>query len=669
MNHILPIKFKFKGQTFIELILAMGIAALILPALLTAFMSTREGRPQQEQRLQAIALLKETQQAIKSVRDNNWTSFAVNGTFHPVLSGSLWTLASGSTQINGLTQAIVINDVNRNTNGDIVLSGGTLDPSTKRVAITISWTQPSISSITSTMYLTRSTNVTYTDSSFNQLHAGITNGVIVATSSGSETDGQVQLEVGGGGGDWCQPSFLINTVDLPKSGVANAISAIAGPDEDESIVFAGTGENASGVSFAKVDLPGNPPVASIPATFDGYKTNSVFGEAGYAYLGTDNNSKEVVIMSLTQYSNPPTNTKYNEVGSINLSGSVNGVSIFVANNKAYVTSSDNKFYIYNLSTDRTSATLQNSGGLTLDGQGRKVLVAGDYAYIATSSTTYPFEIVNVSNSVSPSIVGRLALGTGQSGIDVSINTENETITRAYLATSLSATQSEFYIINVSTPSSPNRTGLSSYDTSGMTPTGVSVVTGNRAIIVGTGGTHQYQVVNIANEGGTLTTCGTLAYATGIRGIASVLQDNGYAYSYVLTGDAGSELKIILGGGGSYVSTGTFESSIYDPGLQVAYNRFIGLISQPAQTTLQMQVAVAAPVSGSCSGATYSYVGPGGDPAQYFTPVGASLSATIPFGTYGSYQNPQRCLRYKLLFSTTDYTQSPIFYDATLNYSP
>lgn len=659
-----------RGQTLIELILAMGLAALIFPALFTGFITSREGRAQQEQRLQAIALLKETEQAVKSIRNTSWNAFATNGTYHPVLGVSTWTLVAGTATVNGLTQQIVISDVNRNSTGDIVLSGGTTDPSTKKAEITVSWSKPFTSSITSTMYFTRATNITYTDSSFNQLNSGITNGVIIATSSGSPTDGQVQLGAGGGGGDWCQPSFLIDTVDLPKSGVANAIAAIAGPGTDGSTIFAGTGDNASGVSFAKVDLPGNPPVASIPATFDGYKTNAVFGESNYGYLTTDNNSKEVVIMDLTQYSNPPTNSKYLEVGSINLPGSVNGVGIFVTNNRAYVTSSDNKFYIYNVS-NKASPTLINedSGILTLGGQGKKVLVVGDYAYIATGSTTYQMEIVDIDDAESPSIVGRLNLGTGQSGIDLYVNTSNTSVTRAYLVTSSSVSHNEFYIVNVSNKASPNITGLSSYDTGGMTPTGVTVVTGNRAIIVGTGGSSQYQVLNIASETNPLTACGTLTYATGIRGVASVLQEDGYAYSYVITGDASSELKVILGGGGSYSSTGIFESAIYDPGFSVAYNRFVGLISQPSQTTLQMQIAVAPPVSGSCTNATFNYVGPGGDPLQFYTPVAASLSATIPFGTYGSYQNPERCLRYKLWFSTTDSTQTPIFYDATLNYSP
>ena len=59
-------------------------------------------------------------------------------------------------------------------------------------------------------------------------------------------DGEVVLGATGGVGDWCQPTLAITALDLPKSGVANAISAIQGT------LAAGTGENASGVSYANV---------------------------------------------------------------------------------------------------------------------------------------------------------------------------------------------------------------------------------------------------------------------------------------------------------------------------------------------------------------------------------------------------------------------------------
>ncbi len=656
-----------RGQSLVEIILAMGLAAIILPALLTGLVSSRQGKAQQAQRTQAVYLLNETVDAVRSVREKGWTGFAVNGTYHPIISGSSWTLGAGSAVVNNFTQQVVIGDVNRNSSGAIVTSGGSMDPSSKKVVVTISWGLPYISSISDTLYMTR-----YLDNNahIDTTTQDFTDGAIhtsTATQTPPVADGEVVLGAGGGGGNWCTPSASIVEQDLPKSGIANVITAIEGSDGNV-IAFAGTGDNSSGVSFAKVNILGDTPSisTSIPATFDGYKTNAVFGENGYAYLATDNNSKEIVIMSLTKYSNPPTNSKYLEVGAINLPGNGNGDSIYVANNKAYVLGG-NKLYIYSLSSDRTSATLQNVGGLTLSGSGKKVLVVGIYAYVATGATSSQFQIIDISNSSNPTVVGQKTLGSSQAGVDVYVNTTSGNPDRAYFVTSSSSSSPEFFIINILSKSNPTLVN-STYDTNGMSPKGVTVVTGNRAIVVGTGGTYQYQVIILDENQVNLSSCAGLPYSTGINGVASVLKSSGYVYSYIITGDANAELKIILGGAGSgsFASAGNFVSDIVNAFAPTAFNRFDVVFSQPSDTTIGFQVAVANAVGGSCLGPTYTFIGPGltSDLSDVFT-----SGSPVPMLSSGSYQNPGQCFRYKAYLTSNDSNKTPVLYNFTLNYSP
>ncbi len=53
MNHFLL----QKGQSLVELLITMGLAAVFLPALLTGLATTRAGRAQQDQRMQATLLV------------------------------------------------------------------------------------------------------------------------------------------------------------------------------------------------------------------------------------------------------------------------------------------------------------------------------------------------------------------------------------------------------------------------------------------------------------------------------------------------------------------------------------------------------------------------------------------------------------------------------------
>lgn len=651
-----------KGQTLIELLITIGLSAILIPALLVGFSATRNGRAQQEQRLQATNYFKEAQEAIRIVVANNWDNL-INGTFHPVTSGSTWSLVAGAETIPefGFIRKIVINDVFRDSNGNIVTNGGSLDPSTKKITISVSWSSPIPSSVTTDSYLTRHKNFSHIETTVADFTAGISNQSTTGVTITNTNGGEIILGAGGGNGDWCQPNLTLAQLDLPKNGVANAVSAIEGR------IFAGTGENASGVSFANVTVTTNyPPTPTLQQTFDGYKTNGVFGQANYAYLATDNNAKEIVIINLTEYSDSPTNSKYKEEGFFNAPGNGNGNSIYVSGNYGYMTSAD-KFYIFDLSSKSGSRTQVNSSAVTLSGTGVKTYIVGDYAYIATNSTTNQLQIINISNPTNPSIAASITV-SGQGGRDIFVNSSG---TRAYLVTASSSTQNEFFIINTQNKNAPTQISGGVYDTNNMDPKGVRVVTGNRAIVVGTGGVYQYQVININNENTPLN-CGNLSIPTGINGVDSVLQADGYAYSYIITGDASSELKIILGGAGAgnnYVSAGVFESATFDGGKEVAWNALSATVSAFLNTTIRFKVALKDAVNNSCNGVNFidsDFVGSDGQSSSFFLSTGGVL----PFDNNNSgYENPAQCARYRAYLTTTETTVTPVIYDVVLNYSP
>ena len=603
------------GQSLVELLVALGLAAILIPAFMAGIMASREGRGQQEQRLAATASLRESVEAVRAVRNKGWTSFAVNGTYHPAVEAGGWKLEAGSETAGDLTRSVVISDYLRN---------GQVDPSTKNVVVTVSWSIPLANSVSSTLLLTRYLdNLVYTETTETQLNLGVKSGTNVTNTVG----GEVVLGAGGYG-DWCNPNLSIAALDLPKSGVANALSAIEGR------AFAGTGNNASGVSFANVTISNaNPPVAAIAGTFDGFKTNGVFGETNYAYLATDNNSKEIEIVNLT--TNP-----YSEAGYFNAPGNDEGDSVFVAGNVGYMTD-ENKLYTFELSS-KTGSRGQ-LGSVNLAGDGKKVIVSGTYAYVATSSTSTQLQIVDVSNPRSMTVVGQAGLAGGTGATDVFVNS---TATRAYV------TAGKLYIVDISAKTGVRPT-LGSYSTNGMSPKGVMGVSGNKIIVVGTGG-EEYQVVNVAVESSP-SRCGGLNIDTGINGVAAVMEQDGDAYSYIITGDAGAEFRMIAGGpGGRYASSGTFESAALDPGYSTSYNRVSFTGTTPNLTTLTAQTAV----SGDCL--NYTFVGPDGTSSTFYSSAGGG----IPLG-----YNTGRCFKYKLYLSTVDANATPVFYDLTVNYSP
>lgn len=616
----------------IELLVAFGLAAVLLPAFMTGIMTTREGRAQQPQRMIANNYLREAVEAVRSVREKGWSTFAVDGTYHPVVNNGKWTLvANNETTSDGFVRSIVISDAQRNSSGNIVTSGGTVDPSTKKVTSTVSWNTPRQSEVTSELYVTRYLdNLTFVQTLQSEFDLGTKSGTVSTNSSG----GEVTLGAGGYG-DWCNPNLNLSPLDLPKNGVANAVSAIVGQ------AFAGTGENASGVSFANVQIANtDPPTASVLGTYDGYKTNGIFGETNYAYLATDNNSKEVEIVNLT--TNP-----YSEAGWFNTPfSSANATSVYVSGNRGYVTAGY-LLYVFDLSSKSGSRPMVGLPHL-LVGTGTSIVVSGNYAFVSVSGSPIEMQIIDVSNPWSIFQIGYADVN-GQDGKHVFINS---TATRAYLATNASASLPEFFVIDISSKSG-SRPTLGSYDANGMNPKDLAVVTGNKALLVGTG-TEEYQVLDIANEANPVR-CGGLNLDTGVNGIASVLEPDGDAFSYIITGDSSSEFKIIEGGpGGRYATSGTFTSSSFSPGYTTAFNRIIFTSNIPVNTDFTAQIAV----SSDCQ--NYTFVGPDGTSGTFYTSSGGSIPVE---GNSGS------CFQYKLYFLTTDLSATPVVSDVTINYSP
>jgi len=600
------------GQSLVELLVAVGVATAILPAVITGFVSSREGKVNQDLRLRAVSYLKEADEATRVVREKGWSIFAVNGTYHPTISGSTWSLVAGPETISDFTRSIVISDLDP------------VDPSIKAVDVTVSWGDGGNQLVSSKLYLSRYLeNDIYTETTEAQFNAGTLINTVVTNDSG----GEVQLG-SGGRGDWCKPSLSFTQFDLPKSGVANSVSAIPGK------IFAGTGDNASGVSFANISVDdSDPPNISTLGTYDGYKTNDVFGEENYAYLATDTTAKEIEIINLT--TNP-----YSEAGWFNAPGSTNASSIFVVGSVGYVTTGSN-FYTFDLSSKSGSRSQLDS--ISLSGTGNSIFVVGNYAYIATSGSSSELQIVNVTNASDISIVGQTNTNSNV-GRDIYVNSIG---TRAYLATAGSGSQNELFIIDVSSKNG-NQPVLGSYDTNDMSPKGITVVPGNRAIIVGTGG-NEYQVVNITSDNPVAcpNVDSFLNIDSGVNGVSSVIYGE-RAYSYIITGDASSELKIIEGGpgGGSTANSGTFESQVFNATHAVSFNRFSTTEVKPSGTSISYQIAVADAISGSCNGVSFNFI-----------------------DSTGSISLAGQCFKYKANLSSNDSTTTPILKDITINYSP
>lgn len=695
-----------RGQSLVELVITMGLAIILMPAFLIGFSATRQGRAQQEERLQAVAYLKEASEAVRIIRDNGWSTIPANGTYcpQPVPNGSTWQLVTLSdptkittcdTPASGFTRTIVIGDVYRNNTTHAIDPNGssgstTLDPSTKSFTITLSWNTPISSSMSEVMYMTRHENLSYQDKLLADFAAGDSSGG-TAVIPGNGNDGDVVIG-GGGEKDWCKPDPAgIVKYKQTGNGQEIAISAVAPNGATKGHAYTTFGNNQSGNPLDSLDITdATTPVVTAGTSFtaDAIKTYGLYADpnSSYVYLTSDSNQITVDVVKTTDF------TK--NAATFKLTGE-NGNSVYVApingTNVGLVTTTKSgvfHFSAFSVGSAPSGTLTQLGTSQNLSGTGNKVVVAGNYAFVATSSNTNQLQIFDVShvNDATPSISPvtltwngasiASSQGAGAKGAtDIAIDSSGKFI---FLTTSyVDSTHPDVFIIDVSTPSAPKiigQTNTNKDNATAMSPLGIALVS-NHLIVVGSGG-EEYQVyLTTTTLSNNSTTCGgfTLSGGSQIRAIVPVSEADKDNYAYIITDDSTGWFQIVPGGSGSGTGSGgvgtfTFVSQpIPIPTLAAAatFNSFSPVADIPSTTSIKYQVAVAP----TCA-STFTFIGPNGS-TDSNTDTFATSSA-IPLqaasGVTG-YQNPGKCFKYKAYLTTSSSAFSPILHQVTVNYSP
>lgn len=128
------------GMSIIEIIVAVGLFVIIAGGatitVLSAFSSTRLAKEE----LQATLLAEEGLEAVQSLRNQDWDNLSA-GTYGLSQVGGSWSF-SGSSDIDPsgkFTRVVILSQVERDGNGKIVSSGGTVDDQTFLVEVAASW--------------------------------------------------------------------------------------------------------------------------------------------------------------------------------------------------------------------------------------------------------------------------------------------------------------------------------------------------------------------------------------------------------------------------------------------------------------------------------------------------------------------------------------------------
>jgi len=144
-----------KGASIVEILVAIFIISLIFTALFGVATFSLQNSVLIKETAQANNIAQETMEAVRNFRDgiawnnndpeNKYDGLGVINTgvaYYPTKSTDLpakWQLVQGTETIGVFTRKVVFENVMRDGSDNIVASGGTNDPNTKKVTVTVSW--------------------------------------------------------------------------------------------------------------------------------------------------------------------------------------------------------------------------------------------------------------------------------------------------------------------------------------------------------------------------------------------------------------------------------------------------------------------------------------------------------------------------------------------------
>ena len=252
-------------------------------------------------------------------------------------------------------------------------------------------------------------------------------------------------------------------------------------------------------------------------------------------------------------------------GSLDFGGLQDGLKVALQGTYTYVVRSDGTpdFAVVDV-TNPVSPSLV--GSLALVGIPRNIAVSGNYAYVASSDNAQELKVIDVSNPAAPVQVGSYnAAGNSDANGVFAVGTT------VYLVRTTQAADPEFIILDVATPATPALLG-----TLQLTDTGNEVfVQGTAAYVASNSNTQELQVVNVANpaapvqvasinvagNSNALTIAGTANQLFVGQGSELHVVSTASPLAPVLLGSLNvggivNDLSLTLGSGNTYVFTAT-----------------------------------------------------------------------------------------------------------------
>jgi len=132
------IKINQKGQSLIELLVAMGIFALVISSIMFLTLDAHMANRQGGERSEAAWLAQSGIEAAQSIKNRGW-KYLETGNHGLIINNNRWEFAGAEDNFDKYSRQISVEPVYRDVSGDITETGGQIDFDTKKVVADVAW--------------------------------------------------------------------------------------------------------------------------------------------------------------------------------------------------------------------------------------------------------------------------------------------------------------------------------------------------------------------------------------------------------------------------------------------------------------------------------------------------------------------------------------------------
>lgn len=434
--------FKSKDQAGfspIEVLLAVTVFGMLVTALIGAIIYGRTSTATAGDNVRATQLAEEGLEAVRNIRDADLNNIS-DGIYGLVQSGGTWTLSGTPDITDNYTRQLTISSVDskrKNVVANVAWSQATGANSVNIQTLLTGWGSVSTSWLNATQagsynaqgtgngvkiatagnyaYVVRSSspNFIIVDVS-NPASPALVTAIDVANTPTNITVSGTHAYITTSSNN---AELLILDISNPASPAINATYNASGNADGLSVAIGGNyayltrAANGGTDEFVVLDVA----TPTAPVRIGGYgnniSLNDVNVDGDYAYVGTNNNSRELLILNINNPASPALAKTYDMPGN----GAILAVSKYGNNLFVARTTTLTSINVSNVTSPLVLGAVTTTGTATVNDV--SLDSTGTYAFLGTNSANAEFQIADISNASSMSIVRTVDVSPGTNNMN------------------------------------------------------------------------------------------------------------------------------------------------------------------------------------------------------------------------------------------------------------